>query len=160
MAAASQPRAREAQAVAGQRPVGGQKAAAHGVTGPSQVFGDVWDGFLRTLAPTHAVTNALTDGLGRQWRISRCSIKPYASCRSTHSSVDAVGALLEEHHLDTEDVATLHVRLNAFVHGMCGGRKLESLPAAQLSLPYALAARVALGRADLSAYDHDNRQSP
>jgi 2-methylcitrate dehydratase PrpD len=134
--------------------------AAHGVTGPSQVFGDVWGGFLRTLAPTHAATSALTDGLGRQWRISRCSIKPYASCRSTHSSVDAVGAILDEHHLDTEDVATLHIRLNAFVHGMCGGTEVESLPAAQLSLPYALAARVALGRADLSAYDHDNRQSP
>ncbi|MFF1760269.1 MmgE/PrpD family protein [Streptomyces sp. NPDC058266] len=134
--------------------------AAHGVTGPSQVFGDVWGGFLRTLAPAHAATNALTDGLGQQWRISRCSIKPYASCRSTHSSVDAVGAILDEQRLAGEDVAGIHVRLNTFVHGMCGGTEMESLPAAQLSLPYAVAARVALGRADLSAYDGDNRQSP
>ncbi|MGO4431451.1 MmgE/PrpD family protein, partial [Streptomyces sp. MCAF7] len=71
--------------------------AAHGVTGPAQVFADVWGGFLRTYAPTSAEPAALTAGLGREWRISRCSLKPYASCRSTHSAVDAVGAVLGAH---------------------------------------------------------------
>ncbi|MFF2508983.1 MmgE/PrpD family protein [Streptomyces sp. NPDC058067] len=134
--------------------------AAHGVTGPAHVFEDVWGGFLRTLAPAHQAPDALTAGLGRRWRISRCSIKPYASCRSTHSAVDAVGAVLDAHGLGRDDVTGVHVRLSTFVHGMCGGTEVDSLPAAQLSLPYAIAARIALGRADLTAYDLDNRRSP
>ncbi|MEV0490022.1 MmgE/PrpD family protein [Streptomyces atratus] len=140
--------------------------AAQGVTGPGQVFDDVWGGFLGTLAPTSTDASALTAGLSpnpgpvRSWRISRCSIKPYASCRSIHSSVDAVGAILDTHRLAPDDIAGIHVRLNAFVHGMCGGTKVQSLAAAQLSLPYAVAARVALGTAGLSAYDEANRNSP
>lgn len=134
--------------------------AAHGVTGPTQVFGDVWGGFLRTLAPTSADPAALTVGLGRTWRISRCSLKPYASCRSTHSSIDAVGEILDTHRLTADDVAGVHVRLDPAVHGMCGGTDVATLPAAQLSLPYAVAARIALGGAGLGAYDAENRRSP
>ncbi|MGY0063699.1 MmgE/PrpD family protein [Streptomyces sp. LZ34] len=134
--------------------------AAHGVTGPAQVFGDVWGGFLRTLAPTSADPAALTAGLGREWRISRCSLKPYASCRSTHSSIDAVGEILDTHRLSADDVAGIHVRLDPAIHGMCGGTDVATLPAAQLSLPYAVAARIALGGAGLGAYDAENRRSP
>ncbi|MFK4264776.1 MmgE/PrpD family protein [Streptomyces milbemycinicus] len=134
--------------------------AAHGVTGPAQVFADVWGGFLRTFAPTSAEPAALTAGLGREWRISRCSLKPYASCRSTHSAVDAVGAVLGVHSLSADDVAGIHVRLNPAVHSMCGGTDVATLAAAQLSLPYAVAARVALGGAGLDAYGEENRRSP
>ncbi|MEU6657930.1 MmgE/PrpD family protein [Streptomyces sp. NPDC046821] len=134
--------------------------AAQGVTGPGRIFDDVWGGFLSTLAPTSADAAALTKDLGHRWRITRCSIKPYASCRSTHSSVDAVATLLNTHRLTHADIAAIHVRLNAFVHGMCGGTDVRSLAAAQLSLPYAVAARVALGTAGLDAYDEDNRNTP
>ncbi|GHJ26908.1 MmgE/PrpD family protein [Streptomyces hygroscopicus subsp. hygroscopicus] len=134
--------------------------AAHGVTGPAQIFDDVWGGFLRTFAPAGAEPAALTAGLGREWRISRCSLKPYASCRSTHSSVDAVGAVLDRHGLGADDVAGIHVRLNRAVHDMCGGTDVTTLAAAQLSLAYAVAARIAFGGAGLDAYDEEKRHSP
>lgn len=126
--------------------------ARQGVTGPGRVFDDVWGGFLPSHAHGPTEAEALVDGLGQSWRISRCAIKPYASCRGTHSAVDAVGGLMQRHGMAADAVARVTVRLSPFLNGMCGGRDIASLPAAQMSLPYAVAARVVLGHAGLSAY--------
>ncbi|MFF7415275.1 MmgE/PrpD family protein [Streptomyces lydicus] len=104
--------------------------AANGFTRPSRVFSDVWGGFLHTLAPSSVAPTVLTADLGRQWRISLCSIKPDVSCRSTHSSIDAVSSILTTHGLADDDIALIHIRLSGFVHDMCGGTGVESLTAA------------------------------
>jgi 2-methylcitrate dehydratase PrpD len=44
--------------------------------------------------------------------------------------------------------------------GMCGGRDVILMPAAQMSLPYAVAARLAFGGAGLSAYAEERRRDP
>ncbi|MEU8403565.1 MmgE/PrpD family protein [Nonomuraea sp. NPDC048892] len=144
---------------AGRAAEGGLTAAllaASGTNGPRRVFDDVWGGFLRTYAGPDADPGALTRELGKEWRISRCSIKPYASCRSTHSSIDAIGSL----DLHSGEIARIHVRLSPLVAGMCGGRDVSTLPHAQLSLPYAIAARVLYGDADLAAYSPQRRADP
>ncbi|MDB5360774.1 MAG: MmgE/PrpD family protein [Rhodospirillales bacterium] len=134
--------------------------AARGVTGPGRIFEDVWGGFLKTFAPATAEPEALTAGLGHPWKIMRCSIKPYASCRSTHSAIDAVSALIRDRAVEAEDLADVRVRLSAFVMNMCGGRDLGSLASAQMSLPYAVAARLVHGGAGIDAYRVDQRQDP
>lgn len=133
--------------------------AEKGLTGPSQTFEDVWGGFLKTLAPHSRQPEALTAGLGQVWKLNRCSIKPYASCRGTHSAIDAVGLLMAEHDCCAADIAQIRVYLNPFLLDMCGNTNLESLAAAQMSLPYALAARALFGHAGLEAYDGDKRAS-
>ena len=132
--------------------------AGRGVTGPGRIFDGVWGGFLKTVAPATAEPEALTAGLGRPWKIMRCSIKPYASCRSTHSAVDAVSALIRDRA--TGDVAAVRVRLSGFVMNMCGGRDLDSLASAQMSLPYAVAAMLVHGEAGIDAYRAERRQDP
>ncbi len=132
--------------------------AGRGVTGPDCVFADVWGGFLKTLAPQTAEPEALTTGFGDPWKIMRCSIKPYASCRGTHSTIDAVSALLGQRA--GEDVARVRVRLSGFLMNMCGGRDLGSLSSAQMSLPYAVAARLLHGAADIEAYRAERRRDP
>ena len=134
--------------------------AAKGLTGPSETFEDVWGGFLKTLAPQSRQPEALTAGLGEVWKLNRCSIKPYASCRGTHSAIDAVGLLMKEHQSQAEDIARIHVYLNPFLEGMCGSTDLQSLAAAQMSLPYALTARVLFGHAGLEVYDSSKRLCP
>ncbi|MFS2222276.1 MmgE/PrpD family protein [Pantoea sp. B65] len=133
--------------------------AAKGITGPLQTFDDVWGGFLKTFAPDSRQPSALTAELGEVWKLNRCSIKPYASCRGTHSAIDAVGLLLAQHPVAAEQIARIHVWLNPFLLEMCGNSDLASLAAAQMSLPYALAARVLFGHAGLDAYDSDKRAS-
>jgi 2-methylcitrate dehydratase PrpD len=134
--------------------------AAGGITGPMHVFDDVWGGFFKTFAATAPDPDALTRDLGRTWAISRAAIKPYASCRDTHAAVDAVARVLDRHSLKAADVTEIRVRANAFLAGMVGGRVADSLPAAQMSLPYAVAARTVFGSAGLSAYSATRRQDP
>lgn len=134
--------------------------AGAGVTGPSAVFEDRWGGFLATFAQSSARPEALTIGLGERWRMERVSLKPYASCRGTHSSIDALGLLLDDNGLDGGDVERIEVRLSRFLLDMCGGRTVDTLPEAQMSLPYALAARLVLGHAGLDAYRAARRSDP
>ncbi|AWM87070.1 MmgE/PrpD family protein [Microvirga sp. 17 mud 1-3] len=134
--------------------------ARSGISGPFNIFENVWGGFLATFAAETAQPDALTKGLGEGWRLERVSLKPYASCRGTHSSVDALGVLLDRHNLAREDVEGIEVRLSPFLSDMCGGRDVATLPFAQMSLPYALAARLALGHAGLSAYSEKERNNP
>jgi 2-methylcitrate dehydratase PrpD len=134
--------------------------ARAGVTGPAHVFEDVWGGFLKTYAHAPTDPDALLRDLGESWRIMRCAIKPYASCRDTHAAVDAIGRILERRAVAPAEIAAVHARLSPFLAGMVGGRDASSLPAAQMSLPYAIAARILYGSAGLSAYTHERRSDP
>jgi 2-methylcitrate dehydratase PrpD len=134
--------------------------AQQGITGPSRLFDDVWGGFLKTLAGDDAAPEALDETLGQIWKLARCSIKPYASCRGTHAAIDAVGLLVEQLNVEAHEVAAIEVELCPFLKDMCGNADIESMAGAQMSLPYALAARLAFGHVALDAYDESNRHAP
>jgi 2-methylcitrate dehydratase PrpD len=132
--------------------------AARGVTGPQGVFADVWGGFFRAFAAEHARPADLTAHLGAPWKLMRCSIKPHASCRSTHGAIDAVLHLLASHPGAAGKVRRIDVALSAFVMGMCGGRDLATLASAQMSMPYAVAVAWVFGDASLRRYLLPTRQ--
>jgi 2-methylcitrate dehydratase PrpD len=130
--------------------------AASGVTGPTQIFEDGWGGFLRAFAQDTQQPEALTAELGATWKIMRCSIKPHACCRSTHAAVDATLALAA----DGKSVTHVHVRLSAFVNGMCGDRRPVNLASAQMSMPYAIAASLVFGDANIESFLETRRNDP
>jgi 2-methylcitrate dehydratase PrpD len=134
--------------------------AAAGVTGPARVFDDVWGGFFKTFGHRPPQPESLTLNLGTDWRIQVAAIKPYASCRDTHSAVDAARRILARHKLSPDAIAKVSVRANEFLNGMVGGRDCSTLPAAQMSLPYAVAAAIVLGANGLSAYTAERRGDP
>jgi len=134
--------------------------AAADVTGPMNVFDDVWGGFFKTFGHRPPVPEALVRDLGRDWRIRIAAIKPYASCRDTHSAVDAVRRILQRRLLEPDDIAEVRVRANAFLNGMVGGHDCATLPAAQMSLPYAVAAAIVFRANGLSAYTSERRRDP
>jgi 2-methylcitrate dehydratase PrpD len=134
--------------------------ARQGVTGPVRIFDDVWGGFLRAFAHDPTDVEALLRDLGTVWKIESAAIKPYASCRGTHAAVDAIGKVMERQGVTAQAIAEVRVRMSAFLHGMCGGRDVTGMPAAQMSLPYAVAARMVLAGAGLSAYAAERRSDP
>jgi 2-methylcitrate dehydratase PrpD len=134
--------------------------AAADITGPARVFDNVWGGFFRTFAHRPPTPAAFTRDLGTDWRIRNAAIKPYASCRDTHAAVDATRRVLARYTLRPGDIAKVSVRANAFLNGMVGGRECATLPAAQMSLPYAVAAAIVLGTNGLSAYTAERRRDP
>ncbi len=134
--------------------------AQQGISGPTKLFDDVWGGFLKTLAGVTSQPEALDADVGVVWKLARCSIKPHASCRGTHSAIDALGLLLDQLQVDVDQVEDIHVSLCGFLQGMCGDQEVSTLAAAQMSLPYALAARLVHGHCRLQAYDDAQRRDP
>jgi 2-methylcitrate dehydratase PrpD len=126
--------------------------ARAGLSGPSRVFEDVWGGFFNAFAGETKQPEALLAGLGEVWKLMRCSIKPHASCRSTHAAIDAVLHLMHAHDGLAQRVRRIEVRASAFVTGMCGGRDLSTLASAQMSMAYAVAVAWVFGDARLERY--------
>jgi len=134
--------------------------AAAAVTGPTRIFDDVWGGFFKTFGHRPPSPAALVRDLGKDWRIRVAAIKPYASCRDTHSAVEAVRRILARRALRPEEIASVHVRSNAFLNGMVGGHDCRTLPAAQMSLPYAVATALVFQANGLLAYTEERRRDP
>ncbi len=135
-------------------------SAQAGITGPSALFKDDWGGFLTTLAPATAQPQALVEHLGQVWKLMRCSIKPYASCRGTHAAIDATGILIGHLGVSTTEIEGIEVTLSPFLQKMCGDEKISTLAAAQMSIRYAVAARWVYGHAGLDAYGDKQRCDP
>jgi len=134
--------------------------ARDGVTGPAHAFEDVWGGFFKTYAHGPLTPDAVTNALGRDWLLRDAAIKPYASCRDTHAAIDAIGRVLAREALQPGQIRHVRARLNSFLNDMVGGRDVSTMPAAQMSLPYAVAARLCFGGAGLAAYAPERRASP
>jgi 2-methylcitrate dehydratase PrpD len=134
--------------------------AGTGFTGPSQVFDEVWGGFFRTHDHEPGDLSAFTAELGEVFKISRVSLKPYASCRGTHSAVDAIDDVLVETGRDPATIEKIVVRAAGFLVDMCGRPVVDPLAGAQMSLPLALALRLVHGSAGLSSYAAERRHDP
>lgn len=146
------------------------RAAANGLTsamlaekaftGPSKVFEAEWGGYFATYVPGGGDPETLTLGLGDSWRLMQASIKPYASCRGTHTAIDVVLALARAEDLAPEQIASIHVRTSEFLFQMCGGEQISSMVDAQMSLPYCIAAALVfnqLGLAEMNETARGNR---
>ncbi len=121
------------------------------LSGPVAVFdADTWGNFWGTFGGPQAVPALLTDAFGERWRINRCALKPYATCRGSHSGIDAIGELLSTYALTAEDIAAVHISISAFQFGMCGSTAITTRAEAQMSLPYAIAARLVYGKVFLA----------
>ncbi len=121
--------------------------AASEFSGPTRVFdAQAWGSFFKTFARGQSDPDLLTEGFGHKWRLDRCSIKPYATCRGTHSAIDAVRQLRSMHHIEADRIATIEVEMSRFQFGMCGGKAIASPAQAQMSLPYAVAAELQFGK--------------
>ena len=124
---------------------------AQGFEGPDAVFEPgVWGSFFATFCAGKADPSALITEFGENWRLNRCSIKPYATCRGTHSAIDAIDLIFARYGLSVSDVASVEADMSRFQFGMCGGKVIQSRAQAQMSLPYALAARLHYGKVFLA----------
>jgi 2-methylcitrate dehydratase PrpD len=137
---------------AGHAARGGLEAAllaAAGFSGPSDIFEAAWGGFLDLYrGATTPQPGALLDDLGTDWQIEYASIKPHATCRSTHAAIDALLTLRSTIEAP-ETVNAIEVRTSDLIATMCGGADIDELSAAQLSLPFALAVATVYGRVDI-----------
>ena len=102
------------------------------------------------------------DSLGRDWRISEFSHKPFPAGRATHGGIEGVMALQTEHGFAWQDVSRVIVNAPPLIVRLVG-RPLPSTPSAtiaRLCMGYAVAKVLQHGRLDLSDFRGEALNDP
>jgi 2-methylcitrate dehydratase PrpD len=90
--------------------------------------------------------------LGYEYAIKGSYLKTYPGCRHVHPSIDALAEILKEHQINPSRIKKIQVR----TYKIAVETEIHSLNErgdAYFSIPYALAARLVLGRNDWDAFD-------
>jgi 2-methylcitrate dehydratase PrpD len=124
--------------------------AGAGFRGPRQVLEGQY-GYFR-LIEAGGDPEALVARLGRQWEVTRTSVKPFPSGRATHGALDAVLELAAENGLAAADVERVEVAVPPMVHSLVGRVPTAAMTPgeARLCLTFLLAAALRDGRVDLA----------
>jgi len=135
----------------GRAAMDGLAAAYMGLTDyetPDDIFGGE-RGFFKTFADQFDLEKLI--GVQNYFEIERIYVKPYASCRHSHSAVEAAIKLHQE--IDTEEIE--EVTIQTYKLGVKGHdhTNIQGIASAKLSTPYAVAAGLLYGRADLSVFE-------
>lgn len=126
--------------------------ASRGFTGAKQIF-EGPKGFLAAMSKD-AAPEMLTEGLGKSYRISTNSFKKHASCRHTHSAIDAALILRDERHIQAEAIRRVEVQIYPAGYDLLNGVQPTSAYAAKFCLPYTVAAAFTRGRVSLPEFEN------
>ena len=126
--------------------------AREGMTGPRQVLEAEWGGFYSTYTRGIAKPEATLKDLGKDFRISRSGMKPYACCRGLHATLDALFELMRETGADANKIERMVVHGNEQNRVQFDRPKISTMLDAQFSFQYALAVGAVSGRATLDQF--------
>ena len=120
---------------------------------PDDMFGGE-RGFFKTFSDQWDLEKLV--GPADYFEIERIYVKPYASCRHSHSAVEAAIKLYD--NISIADIKAVEVR--TYKLGVKGHdhTDIQGIASAKLSTPYAVAAGLLYGRADLSVFEPLNEK--
>lgn len=134
--------------------------AQNGFTGPKEIFEAEWGGFWNTYAPNDFKPQALVDHLGDHYLIHASGFKPYAACRGVHSSLDVVFRHQADRGLTPENIERIVITMHPRRTQMVGGKHIETVLDAQMSVAYGVAAALTWGSASVDQYREELIQDP
>ena len=130
------------------------------LTGPKKILEGDW-GMLRlygdpqSIEDQDKIVESLTKGLGEVFLGDELSIKPYPSCKATHTPIYAALNLMKEERIESEHIEEVEV----FVSKGCyqtAGRPFEIRTDpqvdAQFSIPYTVATAILMGKVGLQDF--------
>jgi len=137
--------------------------AAEGFTGPLHIL-EGRDGFLHGYSRNPAA-DRLTADLGKSFEILHTAVKPHSCCRYMQGPVDAILAMMREHHLQAGQIQRIEVGVLEAGWGIVAEPKAkkynpESVVDAQFSMPFGAAVAVIEGAAGLDQFTPENTRSP
>lgn len=135
-------------------------SAQEGLTGVRNVLEAPYGGFCSTYAETYDLGCA-TNGLGTAFEMRHNGFKRYSSLASSQTSVDALRAIIAEHHIKGADVEKVFIETTAMVHRHCGWPYVPAETiTAQMNLPYTAAVTLLEGDAFIDQYADDKLRDP
>jgi 2-methylcitrate dehydratase PrpD len=81
----------------------------------------------------------MVEGLGEKYLITNTSFKPYASCRWSHSTIDACLKILENHPIEAQAIKSITVKGMYEVVNSLSEKNPKDIIDAQFSIPYLVA---------------------
>ena len=137
--------------------------AEKGFTGAQDFLLGRW-GYLSVWEPDPRL-EYLTNGLGREFYGERITIKPFSSCRATHPSIDLALSLSEKNGITSESIHRITVRTTPEMHNLVASPhatkiRPDSVPTAQFSIQYTVAAALLRGDMFLAELDPKLFQEP
>lgn len=96
------------------------------------------------------------DDLGQSFKINETVFKPYASCRHTHSSVDAVLKLKHKYKVNYSDVKKIIIETYENALHIAGNKHFRNAVMAKFSLVYCVAAALKYGKLGVREFQRDN----
>jgi 2-methylcitrate dehydratase PrpD len=134
--------------------------ASQGITGPKEILEGDW-GMLRLYGdPQYSedkekIIERLLKDLGKAFLGDELSIKPYPSCKATHTSIDAVLNILKENKITPEQVERVEVSVSKGCYSTVGRPfEIRTNPQvdAQFSIPYTVATAILKGNVGLEDF--------
>jgi len=129
--------------------------AAAGVTGPHNIIEGPF-GYLNLIEASYDLGDIL-QGLGKVWRITEVSLKPFPSGRATHGVVDCCLGLRRDHGIEAGDITSVSARVPPLIHHLVGRPPQDNMtPAyARLCASYVAARALAHGAVEVEHFKVD-----
>lgn len=142
-------------ALAAQAGIRAALLAGRGFTGPSTIL-EGRKGFCQAYANEFSL-KAITEGLGREFRILWTGNKPYCCCAAQHSAIDATAAILQKHEIPVEQIDKIIAGAPAREIKSVGSiTEPHDMTSAQFSGSFGIALRVIKGSNGYEAYTDEN----
>jgi 2-methylcitrate dehydratase PrpD len=125
--------------------------SGRGFTSARQIF-EGRKGFLAAMSK-HPDVDMLTKNLGHDYRMLTNSFKRHASCRHTHTAIDAALVLRNEKKITKNGVDAIDVHIYPAGFHLLSEIKPTSAYAARFSIPYTIAAALVRGRVGLKEFE-------
>lgn len=132
--------------------------AEAGVSGPLDIFHGP-RGFAAAFTDGSLDGNQVMHAIGQEWYMLQTYIKPYPCCRRLHSVIDAVLAMRSKVGASLDAIDHIFVETSA-ESARLDSKTFDTVSAAQMSIPYGVAAALVFGPPQLDHFDEAARQHP
>ena len=141
------------------------RLARHDFSGPVRVLEGRFGLYNAMLGPGNWEAQRVVAGLGEEWEIRHIGFKPYPCGVVIHPYLDALKALMREHHLAAMDLAGVHCRVApGALETVCEPMQEKLRPTsgyqAKFSLQFCLAALAVRGDIDLDTFQPQAASDP
>jgi len=145
---------------ASQSGVYGALLAERGFTGITDILEADYGSYCKVMGENPDLNNIGKD-LGERYEVLNVGFKCYSCCGSNFTSLEALSRILADHRLKASDIQKLTVRSTTVTKLHVGwDYKPEGITAAQMNLPYCLAAMALEGGVFVDQFTEDKIKDP